>query len=59
MKPYPAMAHIHSLNGEMREITVLEKRTEQITLLNTAALNSPPFLIGLPVNSMQATNTAL
>lgn len=25
MKAYKAMAHIHSLNGEMQEITVLEK----------------------------------
>ena len=25
MKPYKAMAHIHSLNGEIKEITVLEK----------------------------------
>lgn len=25
MKGYKAMAHIHSLKGEMREITVLEK----------------------------------
>ncbi len=24
MKPYKAMAHIHSLNGEMKEVTVLE-----------------------------------
>ena len=24
---FTAMAHIHSLNGEMREITVLDKRT--------------------------------
>ena len=27
MKPYTVMAHIHSLNGEMREITVLEHET--------------------------------
>lgn len=27
MKPYKAMAHIHSLNGEMREITILEQET--------------------------------
>lgn len=26
MKPYPALAHIHSLNGEMKEITVLEDK---------------------------------
>ena len=26
MTPYPALAHIHSLNGEMREITVLEQK---------------------------------
>ena len=26
MNPYPVMAHIHSLNGEMREITVLEQK---------------------------------
>lgn len=26
MKPYKAMAHIHSLNGEMREVTVLEQK---------------------------------
>ena len=25
MKPYKTQAHIHSLNGEMAEITVLEK----------------------------------
>ena len=25
MKPYKTQAHIHSLNGEMQEITVLEK----------------------------------
>ena len=25
MKPYKAMAHIHSLNGEMREIEILEQ----------------------------------
>ena len=25
MKPFNAMAHIHSLNGEMQEITVLEE----------------------------------
>lgn len=25
MKPYKAMPHIHSLNGEVKEITVLEK----------------------------------
>ena len=25
MKPYNVMAHIHSLNGEMKEITVLEQ----------------------------------
>ena len=24
MKPYKAMAHIHSLNGEIKEVTVLE-----------------------------------
>ena len=27
MKPYNVMAHIHSLNGEMKEITVLEQDT--------------------------------
>ena len=27
MKPYNGMAHIHSLNGEMKEITVLEQDT--------------------------------
>ena len=27
MKPYKAMAHIHSLNGEMRAITILEQET--------------------------------
>lgn len=27
MKPYNVMAHIHSLNGEMREITILENET--------------------------------
>ena len=26
MKPYPALAHIHSLDGEMKEITVLEQK---------------------------------
>lgn len=26
MKPYPALAHIHSLNGEMKEVTVLEQK---------------------------------
>ena len=26
MKPYKAMAHIHSLNGELREVTVLEQK---------------------------------
>ena len=26
MKPYKAMAHIHSLNGELREVTVLEHK---------------------------------
>lgn len=25
MKPYKTMAHIHSLNGEMKEITVLRQ----------------------------------
>ena len=25
MKPYKTQAHIHSLNGKMEEITVLEK----------------------------------
>ena len=25
MKPYKAQAHINSLNGELREITVLDK----------------------------------
>ena len=28
MKPYKTDAHIHSLNGEMGEITVLDKREE-------------------------------
>ena len=27
MKPYTVMAHIHSLNGEMQEVTVLEQET--------------------------------
>ena len=27
MKPYKAMAHIHSLNGEMREIEILGQET--------------------------------
>ncbi|MGN0782839.1 MAG: hypothetical protein ACI4M0_00560 [Christensenellales bacterium] len=27
MEPFNVMAHIHSLNGEMREITVLEQET--------------------------------
>lgn len=27
MKPYKAMAHINSLNGEMKEITILEQET--------------------------------
>ena len=27
MKPYTVMAHIHSLNGEMKEITILEQET--------------------------------
>ena len=26
MKPYKAMAHIHSLNGEKREVTILEHK---------------------------------
>ena len=26
MKPYPALAHMHSLGGEMKEITVLEQK---------------------------------
>ena len=26
MKPYKAKAHIHSLNGELREVTVLEQK---------------------------------
>ena len=26
MKPYKARAHIHSLNGELREVTVLEQK---------------------------------
>ena len=26
MNPYKAMAHIHSLNGELREVTVLEQK---------------------------------
>ena len=26
MKPYKAMAHIHSLHGELREVTVLEQK---------------------------------
>lgn len=26
MKPYKAMAHIHSLNGELREVTILEQK---------------------------------
>ena len=28
MKPYTTIAHIHSLKGEMGEITVLEKRDD-------------------------------
>ena len=24
MKPYKTMAHIHSLNGEIKEVTILE-----------------------------------
>ena len=28
MKPYKTTAHIHSLNGEMGEITVLDKRED-------------------------------
>ena len=28
MKPYKTTAHIHSLNGEMSEITVLDKRED-------------------------------
>ena len=31
MKEYKAMAHIHSLNGEMAEITVLKKSETMIT----------------------------
>ena len=27
MKPFKVMAHIHSLNGEMREITILKQET--------------------------------
>ena len=27
MNPFNVMAHIHSLNGEMREITILEQET--------------------------------
>lgn len=34
---YKAMAHIHSLNGEMAEITVLEEVGETITLWTTRA----------------------
>ena len=30
MKPYKAMAHIHSLNGEIREVTVLENDGKQL-----------------------------
>lgn len=26
MKPYTVMAHIHSLDGEMREVTVLDQK---------------------------------
>lgn len=26
MKPYKAMGHIHSLDGEMKEITILEQK---------------------------------
>lgn len=34
MKPYTALAHIHSLNGEMREITVLEQKDETNYIVN-------------------------
>ena len=37
MKEYKAMAHIHSLNGEMAEITVLEDRKS--TRLNSSHNN--------------------
>lgn len=37
MKPYKSQAHIHSLNGEMDEITIIDKVGVTTTLWTTRA----------------------
>ena len=43
MKQYKAMAHIHSLNGEMAEITVLEEVGNNDYIVEQGCEMSRPF----------------
>lgn len=59
MTPYPALAHIHSLNGEMREITVLEQKDNVNYIVEYGGVKCTAILIGITVNSTQMTNMEL
>lgn len=49
---YKAMAHIHSLNGEMAEITVLEEVGNNDYIVDYQGVKCHALLIGLFVSSM-------
>ena len=63
MTPYKDFAHIHSLNGEIKEVTVLAIDTKAslalFTQLNITELNARHALIPLFVCFMQMINTKL
>ena len=50
MNGYKAMAHIHSLNGKMAEITVLEEVGDNDYIVDYKGVNVTLFLIGSYAN---------
>lgn len=50
MKPYKAMAHIHSLNGEMREITALENKDGTNFIVDYGGMKCTAVFKAIPHN---------
>ena len=59
MKEYKAIAHIHSLNGEMAEITVLEEVGNNDYIVNYKGVKCHALFTGSYANITQTTFTGL
>lgn len=57
MKPYKAQAHIHSLNGEMDEITIIDKVGDNDYIVDYKGVKCHALLIGSTVPITQTTFT--